>query len=71
LHSGVIVVEWGDGLFQDIDSGEFVRVPGSQISHTAQNPELELLKRSGHVDQYDAHQAWFINLPERPIRSIE
>jgi hypothetical protein len=66
LRNGVVVVDWGDGLFQDVDSGDFVQVERTEISHSAQNAELELMKRSGLVHGYDANQAWFINLPERP-----
>lgn len=66
LRNGVVVVDWGDGLFQDVDSGEFVQVELSQISHSAQNLDLEMLKRTSRIYDYDAIQAWFINLPERP-----
>ncbi len=68
LRNGAVVVDWGDSLFQDVDSGKFVQVEQSEISHTAQNLDLEILKRSGQIHSYDANQAWFINLPERPAQ---
>ena len=65
LHSGVVVVDWGDGQYQDIYTGEFLRLGANEISHTAQNIELEMLKRTSRVDAYDAVQAWVMTLPER------
>ncbi len=71
LRNGVVVVDWGDGVFQDVDSGEFVQVEQAEISHSAQKIDLEMLKRSSRVYSYDANQAWFINLPERPARLMD
>ena len=71
LHNGVIVVDWGDGQYQDVDSGEFLKIGESDISHTAQNDELEMLKRASRVDDYDAVQVWLMVLPERPIRGLD
>jgi len=71
LRNGVVVVDWGDGLFQDVDNGEFVQVEQTEISHSAQNLELEMLKRSSRIQSYDASQAWFINLPERPAQLMD
>jgi hypothetical protein len=71
LTNGSIVIDWGDGLFQDVYSGEFLRLAEGQLSHPAQNEDLEMLKRAGRVDHYDSQQAWLINLPERPIRSMD
>lgn len=71
LRNGVVVVDWGDNLFQDVDNGEFVQVERTEISHSAQNLDLELLKRSSRVSKYDANQAWFINLPERPASLMD
>jgi hypothetical protein len=71
LHSGVIAVDWGDGLFQDTYTGEFLHLSESQIGHTAQNAELESLKHSGQIDDYDEQQVWFTSLPDRPVRTLD
>ena len=71
LRNGAVVVDWGDGVFQDVDDGEFVQVEQSEISHTAQNLDLEILKRSSRIQGFDATQAWFINLPERPAQLMD
>ena len=66
LRDGSIVVDWGEGLFQDIYTGQFLRGLEGMISHTAQNVDLQILERAGQVDGYDANQVWLVNLPERP-----
>ena len=71
LRNGVVVVDWGDGLYQDVDNGEFVQAERIEISHSAQNLDLEMLKRSSRINGYDANQAWFINLPERPAQLMD
>jgi hypothetical protein len=71
LHNGVIVVDWGDGQFQDVVSGEFLKIGESDISHTAQNGELEMLKRASRVDNYDAVQVWLMSLPDRPVHVLD
>jgi hypothetical protein len=71
LHNGVIVIDWGDGCFQDVDSGEFLEIAENAIGYPAQDMELEGLKRTSRVDTYDAQQAWFIGLPERPIHLLD
>ena len=71
LRDGVIVIDWGDGLFQDVDTGEFLKITESAVGYTAQDVELGMLKRTGRVEAYDAQQAWFIGLPERPIHLLD
>jgi hypothetical protein len=71
LQDGLIVVDWGEGLFQDIYTGQFLRNLEGKISHTAQNDDLEMLRRSGLVDHFDTYQVWLLNLPDRPVRLID
>jgi hypothetical protein len=71
LHNGVIVVDWGDGYYQDVDSGEFLKIGESDISRTVQTDELETLKRSSRINDYDEVQVWLNVLPERPIRGLD
>jgi hypothetical protein len=71
LRNGAIVVDWGDGHYQDVDTGEFLKIGEDEISHTAQNIELEMLKRTGRADNYDAVHVWLMVLPERPVRGLD
>lgn len=71
LENGTIVVDWGDGVSQDIFSGDFLQLTESDLSRPVKNDELEMLRRAGRVDRYDSRQVWLINLPERPARLID
>ncbi len=71
LNDGTIVVDWGDGLIQDVFSGDFLPSTDAQLGHPVQNGDLEMLLRASRVSQYDAQQVWFINLPERPIHTMD
>lgn len=71
LKDGSIVIDWGDGLYQDIRSGEFMAVPESQYSHHILNEELDWLIKIGRVASYDKDTVQCHSLPERPQRTIE
>ena len=71
LEDGRIVLDWGDGLFQDLDTGEYFKDHPLESSHKIANPELELLKRAGRVERYNRHEVSFLNLPERPAKTID
>ncbi|MGD0006699.1 MAG: hypothetical protein ABSE06_20995 [Anaerolineaceae bacterium] len=70
-HSGAVIIDWGDETFQDVHSGDFIKVTEEEISHHIQNEELEVLKRAGKVAEYDAKVISFYNLPERRQKTIE
>jgi hypothetical protein len=71
LKDGLVVIDWGDNLYQDVRSGDFVQVIESDISHHILNEELDWLMRIGRVSSYTAVTVWFPSLPERPQRTIE
>jgi len=71
LKDGSIVIDWGDGLFQDVRSGDFIHILESEVSHHIVNEELEWLVRIGRVTSYSAQTVWFPNLAERPQQTIE
>jgi len=70
-HSGAVVIDWGDDQFQDVHTGEFIRVTEDEISHHIQVDELEVLKRAGKVAEYDSKTVSFNNLPERRQKTID
>jgi len=47
-------------------SGEFMHLTETQISHTIRAEELEYLRISGQIDDYDDRNVYFHGLPERP-----
>lgn len=65
LRNGSIAIDWGDGVFQDAYSGEFMKVSESQVSHGAQDVDLDHLVRVGRVSSFDTQQAYFLILTER------
>ncbi|MEA5078348.1 MAG: hypothetical protein VB013_07235 [Anaerolineaceae bacterium] len=71
LKDGTIVIDWGDALFQDVHSGDFISANEKEVSHHLENDELDLLIRIGKVTAYNAHTVWFNRLPERPQSTME
>lgn len=71
FEDGRIVLDWGDGLFQELETGNFFRGAETQISHALKDEELEWLKRIGRVESYNRTQVFFLNLPERPVKTID
>lgn len=71
LKDGTPILEWEDGLVQDLTSGEFIKISKKEVSHPIQDQDLELLKRAGLVEKYDARLVFVFNLPERPLKTID
>ncbi len=70
-HDGDIVIDWGDGLFQDVRSGDFIHCTEADISHHILDKELDWLRHIGRVDRYDAKEVYFFSLPERPQPTLD
>ena len=68
---GRVVLDWGGGLFQELETGNFFRGPESELSHAIMDEELDWLKRVGRVESYNRLQVFFLNLPERPVKTID
>ena len=71
LNDGAVVVDWGDGVYQDVYSGDFLPTGAAPLGHPAQNSDLDMLLRASRVSHYDTQQVWIINLPERPVHTID
>jgi len=71
FEDGRIVLDWGDGLLQDLETGDFFEGIEELASRKIETAELELLKRAGRVKRYDKQEVFFLNLPERPAKTIE
>jgi hypothetical protein len=68
---GTPLVDWGDGLYQDIASGDFLHLLEKDISHSISDDELDQLKVVGLVMDYNASQVYMRPLPERPTRTLD
>ena len=71
LHSGVVVIDWGDEIYQEVHNGAFIHVDEREVSHHTSDEELETLRKAGRVNRYTATVVFFINLAERPMQTIE
>lgn len=70
-RKGVIAIDWGNGLAQDIVSGEFFEYKEALYSHPAGDRELDQLIRMGRVESYDRTTAYVYSLPELPRRTLD
>jgi hypothetical protein len=71
LKSGDVVVDWGDGRVQDILQGEFRPYDEADYGRAATDADLELLRKNGRVEAYDAYMVYIRTLPEAPSKTIE
>jgi hypothetical protein len=71
FEDGRIVLDWGDGLLQDLETGDFFQGSEGLSSRKIENAELEVLKRAGRVKRFDRQEVFFLNLPERPSKTID
>jgi len=71
LHNGDIVIDWGEGVFQDVISGAFLPTVDQAGSHAIQNDECAWLESSGVIQGYDAAQVYVTHLPMRQRESLE
>lgn len=65
LKDGRVVVDWGENIFQDLASGQFIESVDLIGSRAIGDDELAWLKRTGQVLDYDAAQVFLGSLPER------
>ncbi len=71
LNNGVIVIDWGEGVFQDLLTGELLRGLTLVGSHVIQDEQLLWLKRTGNIAGFDESNVYINNLPEIPRKTIE
>jgi hypothetical protein len=71
LKDGRSVIDWGNDLYQDLVTGDFLPRSEAEVSYTALDDDLEALKRAGVVSQFDAGQVFVIGLPEPPLSLMD
>ena len=70
-RKGIIAIDWGNGLAQDIATGDFFEYQQSPHSRAADDLELEQLVRMGRIECYDDNTIYVYALPERPLRTLD
>lgn len=72
LRDGIPVYDWGDGLAQDLYTGDFLNFDGVvDYSHGITDAELDQLVRVGRVNTYDSQTVYVYSLPEPPRQTID
>jgi hypothetical protein len=71
LLDGRTVLDWGNGLVQDLVNGDFITYSKETFSHPIQDDDLEMLKRAGRIERFDERQVYVYSLPERPQPTLE
>lgn len=64
MHNGTVAIDWGGGIYVDIVSSAFFAAGEKDVSHRAQDADLDWLKHLGKVDDYDINYVYFSLLPE-------
>ena len=68
---GTPMVDWGGGLYQDIDTGAFRRLQDKDISHTITDKELNSMKLSGLILGFDDQVVNLRLLPDLPAPTMD
>jgi hypothetical protein len=71
LSTGEVVIDWGDGLYQNIDDGSFHHYDESLISRPAPDDVLTRLKLNGKVGDYNSHLVSILGVPPRNQKSLD
>lgn len=71
LNNGLVVIDWGDGVFQDLMTGDFLQDVTLIGSHRIQDSELDWLKRSANIAGFDEQSVYVQGLPENPKKTLE
>jgi hypothetical protein len=71
LQNGTVLIDWGECLFQDVDTGEFKELEEEPVGHSVQEDMLKTLKQRNIIADWDDRIAYFNYLPERPSTPIE
>ena len=71
LQNGTVLIDWGENLYQDVDTGEFLELESEPVAHTAQEEMLKILQQRNIIADWDDRVAYFNYLPERPQNFIE
>lgn len=66
LKDGKVIVDWGEGCYQDLVSEDFYTEVDQTGCHTIRDDELVWLKRIGHILDFDHRAIYVSGLPERP-----
>jgi hypothetical protein len=65
LNNGTAALDWGEGMAQDLLSGEFIRYMPDEYSHLLGDDELASLVKTGRMASFTPQQAAVYAWPPR------
>lgn len=65
LNNGNVVIDWGDSVFQDLISGEFLTAVDQSGCHPILDAECDSLQKSSVIQGFDSAQIYVYGLPEQ------
>lgn len=71
MDHGQCVVDWGEGLVQDLLSGDFISDPDTRYCRPLGDVELDQLVKAGRVSRYDSRMVYLTALPESKKRTLD
>ena len=69
--SGEVVLDWGDGRVQDVLTGDFLQLSEQDFDRAANDADLEVMRKAGRVESFDARTVYLRPLPEPPRPALE
>lgn len=71
LQNGTVLIDWGESLYQDVETGVFLELEEEPAAQSIQEELLKVLKQRNIITDWDDRIAYFNYLPERPLNYIE
>lgn len=65
LTNGIPALDWGDGMAQELQTGEFVCYTTEEYGHILSNEELTTLVNLGQIASFTPNQAAIYAWPPR------
>lgn len=65
LTNGILALDWGEGMAQDLITGAFICYTPEEYGHLLDEDELTTLISDGRVSQFNADQAAIYAWPSR------
>ncbi len=65
LNDGTVALDWGEGMAQELLSGEFICYGPDEYGHVLTNDELKILVKTGRVASFTPNQAAIYAWPPR------
>ncbi|MBI9049712.1 MAG: hypothetical protein JEZ00_09850 [Anaerolineaceae bacterium] len=71
LQNGTVLIDWGNQLYQDVDTGVFLELEENLMAQSAPEEMLKVLKQRSIIVDWDDRVVYFNYLPERPSKPID